>query len=94
MFTAMFEARFPRAPTSEGIIAITGDIWKRRGWHVFERDGFRKPNRFAYTPDGYSLQIVTAYPAGYPPTITGVSPCYPGELMRDDLEVPVILPAQ
>jgi hypothetical protein len=28
-----------------------------------------------------------------PPTITGVSPCFPGELVRDDIKVPAVLKA-
>lgn len=92
-FTNMNQAKFPEGTDLTVIIATTGDIWKGWGWYVVERDGFRKPNRFGYAPDGYSLQIVTSNPPGYPPTVTGLSPCYPGELMRDDIPVPVTLTA-
>jgi hypothetical protein len=92
-FSDMRDAVFPPGTDLDAMIAKTGDIWKGWGWYVLERDGFRKPNRFGYAPDGYSLQIVAANPAGYPPTITGVSPCFPGELARDDLPVPVVLKA-
>jgi hypothetical protein len=92
-FSDMRDAVFPPGTDLDAMIAKTGDIWKGWGWYVLERDGFRKPNRFGYAPDGYSLQIVAANSAGYPPTITGVSPCFPGELARDDLPVPVVLKA-
>jgi hypothetical protein len=92
-FSDMRDAVFPPGNDPNAMIAKTGDIWKGWGWYVFERDGFRKPNRFGYAPDGYSLQIVAANPPGYPPTITGVSPCFPGNLARDDVPVPEILTA-
>lgn len=37
-------------------------IWKGWGWQVLERQGFEKPNRFGYAPDGYVVQIKAAYP--------------------------------
>jgi hypothetical protein len=92
-FSDVRDAVFPPGTDLDAMIAKTGDIWKGWGWYVLERDGFRKPNRFGYAPDGYSLQIVAANPAGYPPTIAGVSPCFPGEFARDDLPVPVVLKA-
>lgn len=92
MFAPRFDASFPDGTDFAAIIATTGEIWKRWGWNVIERDGFDKPNRFGYAPDGYYLQIVTAYPPGYPPTLAGGSPCFRGELMRDDVAVPVKLP--
>ncbi|BBX16524.1 hypothetical protein CRI77_21130 [Mycolicibacterium duvalii] len=39
------------------LIAQTGGVWQQWGWEVLERDGFNKPNRFGYGPDGYTLQI-------------------------------------
>jgi hypothetical protein len=48
------------------VIAKIGDIWKSWGWYVIERDGFQKPNRFGYAPDGYSLQLEAAYLPGSP----------------------------
>jgi hypothetical protein len=92
-FSDIRDAVFPPGTDLDAMIAKAGDIWKGWGWYVLEREGFRKPNRFGYAPDGYSLQIVAANPAGYPPTITGVSPCFPGELARDDIRVPVVLKA-
>jgi len=92
-FSDIRDAVFPPETDLDAMIAKAGDIWQGWGWYVRERDGFRKPNRFGYAPDGYSLQIVAANHNGYPPTITGVSPCFPGELVRNDIEVPVILKA-
>lgn len=91
-FSDIRDAVFPPGTNLDAMIAKAGDIWQDWGWYVLERDGFRKPNRFGYAPDGYSLQIVAANPTGYP-TITGVSPCFPGELARDDIRVPVVLKA-
>jgi hypothetical protein len=36
-------------------IGKIGDIWKSWGWYVIERDGFQKPYRVGYAPDGYSF---------------------------------------
>lgn len=85
------QAIFPPGTNVEAMIAKAGQIWTSWGWHVMERDGFRKPNQFGYGPDGYALQIVASNPPGYPPTITGVSPCYPGELASANVPVPAVL---
>ncbi|MBY0390465.1 MAG: hypothetical protein K2X56_20820 [Mycobacterium pseudokansasii] len=63
---------FPPGIDSEALIVKTGDIWKSWGWYVYERDGFYKPNRFGYAPDGYILQIVARYKSGYPPSLQGI----------------------
>lgn len=75
------------------VITNTGDIWKSWGWYVYERDGFYKPNRFGYAPDGYSLQIVATSRPGYPPSLEGVSPCFPGDRARDDIPIPLVINA-
>ncbi|OHU31725.1 hypothetical protein BKG76_00185 [Mycobacteroides franklinii] len=67
------------------IIANVGDVWRSWGLMVFERGQFDKPNRFAYADDGYRLQIEIAHPANYPPSLTVISPCFPGELRDDSL---------
>lgn len=74
----------PEITDFNAIISHTGDVWKSWGWQVLERDGFDKPNRFGYAPDGYVLQIRAAYPVTYPPSVIGTSPCFPGNLRRDD----------
>lgn len=66
------------------IISQTGELWKSWGWQVLERDGFDKPNRFGYAPDGYVLQIHASYPTTYPPSVVATSPCFPGNLRKDD----------
>jgi hypothetical protein len=73
------------------MIAKTGDIWRSWGWYVYQRDGFEKPNQFGYAPDGYRLQIVAAYPPDYPPTVSATSPCFAGEIARDDIAFPAVL---
>lgn len=67
------------------LVSEIGDVWKSWGWQVIERDGYEKPNRFGYAPDGYVLQITASYPPTYPPSIIAASPCYPGTLRRDDI---------
>jgi hypothetical protein len=92
-FSDIRDAIFPPETYVSAMIAKTGEIWQSRGWYVRERDEFPKPNRFGDAPDGYSLQIVAARHNGNPPTITGVSSCFPGELVRDDIRVPAVLKA-
>jgi hypothetical protein len=58
---------------------------KKWGWQVIERDGFTKPNRFGYAPDGYVLQIEARPDPKYPPSLVGSSPCFPGNLPKDDV---------
>ena len=73
------------------IISQTGDIWKRWGWQVVERDGFSKPNRFGYAPDGYILQIEARPDPKYPPSLVGSSPCFSGNLRKDGMTRPAII---
>ncbi|MGJ6122333.1 hypothetical protein QN239_07130 [Mycolicibacterium sp. Y3] len=70
----------PPGTDFSAIIKETGDIWKQWGWQVIERDGFTKPNRFGYAPDGYVLQIEARQDPKYPPSLVGSSPCFPGNL--------------
>jgi hypothetical protein len=90
-FGATGDLKLPAASDSAEIVAKIGDIWRGWGWHVIERDGFRKPNQFGYAPDGYLLQVVTAGREGYPPTLEGSTPCFPGELARNDIPFPEVL---
>lgn len=81
------------APAGAGVVTAVGDLWRSWGWQVLEREGFRTPNRFGYSPDGYRLQIVAAAVAGYPPTVQASSPCFPRQLARDDIPIPDVLDA-
>jgi hypothetical protein len=38
-----------------------------------------------------AFEVEAAYPPGSPPTVNGTTPCYPGELQRDDIPVPEVL---
>ncbi|MGB3485289.1 MAG: hypothetical protein WBB07_24125 [Mycobacterium sp.] len=67
------------------LVDDVGRVWESWGWEVIERDGYAKPNRFGYAPDGYVLQIAASYPPEYPPSIIAASPCYPGTLRNEDL---------
>lgn len=83
----------PPGDEFDKIIATVGDTWNSWGWWVYERDDFRKPNRFGYAPDGYTLQIKVSSPPGHPPTIIASSPCFPHDIARDDLPFPTTITA-
>lgn len=87
-FFATLDVIGPDNTSPADLVSVTGELW--HSWHlsVTERDGFEKPNRFAYLPDGYRLKILATYPPTYPPLLTVISPCFPGELMRDKLPFP------
>ena len=59
-------------------------------WYIYERDGFRKPNQFGYSPDGYRLRIISAARSGYPPGLEGTTPCFPGNLAPNDIPFPMV----
>ncbi len=90
-FSTIGELKLPAGTQLEAIVAKIGDIWKSWGWYVFERDGFRKPNRVGLAPDGYRLHIEAQQPASYPPTFTGVSPCFAGDLPDNRSPFPMVL---
>jgi hypothetical protein len=92
-FTTIGELKFLPTASSDVVIARAGDTWKSWGWYVIERDGFYKPNRFGYGPDGYRLQIMAAAQPGYPPSLQGISPCFPGNLPDDRGPFPMVLTA-
>jgi hypothetical protein len=92
-FTTIAELKLPPGTSSDIVIAKVGDTWKSWGWYVIERDGFYKPNRFGYGPDGYRLQIMAAPQAGYPPSLQGISPCFPADLPNDRSPFPMVLRA-
>jgi len=81
----------PAGITPADLITRTGDLWRSWGIPVMERNGFEKPNRFAFPTDGYGLQIEAAYPANYSPTLTVISPCFSGDLRKDDLLFPKVI---
>jgi hypothetical protein len=91
--TTIGDLKPPPGTDANSLIAKTGEVWKGWGWYVIERDDFRKPNRFGYGPDGYSLQIKAKIQADYPPSLEGVSPCFPGSLPNDRSPFPTILGA-
>jgi hypothetical protein len=85
------DMNLPPGTDTATIISQTGDIWKQWGWNVIERDGFTKPNRFGYAPDGYTLQIEARTDPRYPPSLIGSSPCFAGNLKSSDLSKPPII---
>lgn len=93
-FSTIGELQLPPGSESVDLIAKVGDTWRSWGWYVVERDVFTKPNRFGYAPDGYRLQIEAASQQGYPPTIQGSSPCFPGAIAREDIPIPVVINAE
>jgi hypothetical protein len=92
-FTTIGELKLPPGTSPDPVIATAGDTWKSWGWYVIERDGFYKPNRFGYGPDGYRLQIMAAPQPGYPPSLQGISPCFPADLPNDRSSFPMVLRA-
>ncbi len=86
-----FDMKLPPSTDFNAIIAKTGDLWKQWGWQVIERDGFTKPNRFGYAPDGYTLQIEARPDPKYPPSIIGASPCFPGNLRNAAIQRPTLI---
>ncbi|CQD02160.1 MULTISPECIES: hypothetical protein [Mycobacterium] len=95
-FSDWRDIKTPPGIDFNALVAQVGDLWKSWGWQVIERNGYDKPNRFGYAPDGYVLQITASYPPTYPPSIIGASPCYPGNLRRNDIQrnPPVITQTQ
>ena len=81
----------PEGGNLDDLVSKAGDVWKSLGINVIERDDFRKPNRFGYPADGYELQIKGAAKPGYPPTLIVMSPCFPGDLARDDIPWPSVV---
>jgi hypothetical protein len=92
-FSTIGELNLPPGVDPVGVVAQLGDAWKSWGWYVVERDGFRKPNRFGYAPDGYILQIMAKDPVTDPPTLKGDSPCFAGDLPDDRSPFPMVLKA-
>ena len=92
-FTTIGELKLPPGTSPDIVIAKAGDTWKSWGWYVIERDAFYKPNRFGYGPDGYRLQIMAAPQPGYPPSLQGISPCFPHNLPNDRSPFPMVLKA-
>lgn len=91
--TTIGELNLPTGVDPVGVVAQLGDAWKSWGWYVIERDGFRKPNRFAYAPDGYILQIMAKDPVADPPTLKADSPCFSADLPDNRSPFPMVLTA-
>lgn len=81
----------PSGVSSDELVAATGEVWRSWGLTVVERDDFRKPNRFGYTQEAYLLQVKGPSTPGYPPTLIVSSPCFPGDLVRDDIPTPNVI---
>ncbi len=88
-FSTIGELQSPPGVDNNATVQKVGDIWRSWGWNVMERDEFRKPNQFGYGPDGYRLQIVSASPTSFPPTVNAISPCYPGTIASNDISFPM-----
>ncbi|WP_232315542.1 hypothetical protein [Mycobacterium celatum] len=90
-YTAAMHVIGPEGTAPAELVARSGELWQSWGLTVMERNGFEKPNRFAYATDGYRLQIEAAYPPQYPPTLTVISPCFSGDVRRDGLPFPKVI---
>lgn len=93
-FATVGELNLPASVDPVSVVSQLGDIWKSWGWYVIERDGFRKPNRFGYAPDGYILQISPKNPVTDPPTLKADCPCFSGDLPDNRSPFPTILTAE
>jgi hypothetical protein len=91
---ALGDIKVPDGMAPEEIISAAGQTWRSWGWYVYQRDDFKSPNQFGYGPDGYRLQIEVSNPPSYPPTLTAISPCFPGNLVRDELQFPRVVTAE
>jgi hypothetical protein len=92
-FTTIGDLKLPPGTSPDAVITRVGEAWRGWGWYVVERDGFYKPNRFGYGPDGYRLQIMAAPKPGYPPSLEAISPCFPATLPDDRSPFPMVLTA-
>ncbi len=79
------DVRLPAGTPTVEVVGQIGDHWKALGWQVIEKDGFPKPNRFGYPPDGYSLQITARDNPNQAPSVIAASPCFPGNLKDDSV---------
>lgn len=85
------DMKVPAGTDVGALVAQAGGIWEGWGWDVIERDGFDKPNRFGYAPDGYVLQIQARPDPTQAPSLIGTSPCFPGDLRQADVQRPPVL---
>lgn len=85
------DMRPPPATDTATLVAQTGELWRQWGWDVIERDGFPTPNRFGYAPDGYVLQIKARDDLTQPPSVIGLSPCFPGDLQVEGMPRPPLI---
>jgi hypothetical protein len=90
-FDAAGDLKVPPGTDYMALVQTVGDVWRSWGWNVYERDGFRKPNQFGFSPDGYRMRIITAARAGYPPGLEGSTPCFPGNFARNDVPFPLVI---
>ncbi|WP_193047402.1 hypothetical protein [Mycolicibacterium baixiangningiae] len=81
---------FPPGTNYGAVIAQVGELWKSWGWQVLERNGFDKPNRFGYAPDGYILQIGSRPDPSQPPSLIASSPCFP-QSREGDVEKSLVI---
>ncbi|WP_079461660.1 hypothetical protein [Mycobacteroides abscessus] len=91
-FEDLRDMTLPAGTDFNAIIHQVGELWKSWGWQVLERNGFDKPNRFGYAPDGYSLDIQARVQSDYAPTMSGGSPCFSGALQdKNSLDGPAVI---
>ncbi|MCV6978709.1 hypothetical protein H7I53_00510 [Mycolicibacterium pulveris] len=84
------DMRVPPETDMKALVAQVGGIWESWGWDVVERDGFDKPNRFGFAPDGYVLHIQARTDLTQAPTLIGASPCFPGDRRQEVPRPPVL----
>ena len=83
------DVQLPDAADAHAVIKQTADAWRRWGWHVMERDGFERPNRFGYSPDGYALHLEAR--SNGDPLLVGSSPCFSNGLQEETPRNPALI---
>lgn len=91
--TVSSDLKVPPGVDNVAVSEAFGQVWRSFGWRVYSDDGFRQPNQFGVSPDGYRLRTVQPAVAGYPPGFSASSPCFPGGLADDDYSFPVVISA-
>lgn len=90
-FSDWRDVTVPNGTLSSEVVVQVGEVWRSWGWQVIERDGFPKPNRFGYGPDGYRLQIKVRSDEQQSLSLIGSSPCFSGSLRRDIPRNPLVI---
>lgn len=85
------DVELPAGADAAAVIVQAGEVWRHWGRRVVEREGFGKPNRFGYSPDGYVLHLEARNSSDDGPLLIGSPPCYPSGLRSDTTRNPSLI---